>query len=132
MSIIYEALKKTEDEENKNAKKTRNINFKIFLWIFLIIMGGGAVLFFSVRSFQESFGNKEKIRFKYVAEKNKRFKFPSIKIEGILYQKQSPLLLYKGKIFREGQEIKGAKIIKIKEQEVIFEYKGKRFKIIAE
>ncbi len=130
MSIIYDALKKLEDsKKNKNSTDKKNTNLlKVFLLISLLGMGGVGLFFF-----QKYFKSSRKVKFKIIkTNKRKDFKIPFIKIEGILYQEKNPLVLYKGKIFKEGDVIKGAKIIKINENEVIFEYKGKEFKILVE
>jgi len=130
MSIIYDALKKLEDsKKNKNSTDKKNTNLlKVFLLISLLGMGGLGLFFF-----QKYFKSLRKVKFKIIkTNKRKDFKIPFIKIEGILYQEKNPLVLYKGKIFKEGDVIKGAKIIKINENEVIFEYKGKEFKILVE
>lgn len=51
--------------------------------------------------------------------------FPSLGVDGIMYDKDDPIAVVNNQLLRKGESIGGAKIIEITETEVVFQYNGK-------
>lgn len=54
---------------------------------------------------------------------------PELLLQGITWEEDTPLAVINNKVLKEGDVIKGAKVIKITEQYVIFGWEGRRFTI---
>ena len=60
---------------------------------------------------------------------SKKPRLPSIKIEGILYNATSPIVIINGKIYKVGDTYKGAQIIQISKDSVKFTFQDEEFVI---
>jgi hypothetical protein len=60
-------------------------------------------------------------------ETSSRVSLPSLYVGGVMFDKDRPMAIVNCRVLREGEEISGAKVVKIADSEVHFEYRGREF-----